>query len=180
MAQVNTGLDNNSPQAIDRSYGALSFGSTVPYVSTNAANAAVPGYFRHIGKTVLIDSGGGPVEYWWKSGIADINLEQKIVTPAAEWQPYQVLLTEDGSFSIPQNSLLDMIVIVPTVGFNLKIGTSAGAEDLQLGLPMIANQANVSVLIVPAWGSDQLIYFSGIPASTTFLLYMRSLIPSNP
>lgn len=180
MAQVNAGLDNNSPQAIDRSYGALSFGSTVPYASIAAANAAVPGYFRFIGKTVLIDSGSGPVEHWWKSGIADINLEAKVILPAAEWKPYRIILAADGSFSIPQNSLLDMIVIIPTVGFNLKTGTSAGAEDLQPELPMIANQANVSVLIVPAWGSDQLIYFSGIPASTTFLLYMRSLIPSNP
>lgn len=180
MATINVGLDNNSPQAIDRSLGKLSMGKTVPYTSVAEANARVPIHFRHIGKTVMIDLGDGPVEYWWKSGVDNADLEIKFSVPAAEWQPYRLILSEDGSFVVPENKLLDMIVVIPTVGFDLKIGTFAGGDDLQPEIPMLPDQANVTVLIVPAWGGDQTIHFSGITDSVTFLLYMRSLIPSNP
>ena len=82
MSQINVGFDNYSPQAVDRSYGALSAGANVPYASVAAAIAAVT--FRYIGKTVLIATASGNVEYWWRSGIGDgllvpkINGEQRI------------------------------------------------------------------------------------------------------
>lgn len=81
MSQINVGFDNNSPQAIDRSYGALSVGSTIPYVSAAAAVAAINSAFRYRGKTVLIDpgDGSGAYEYWWRVGIADAQLIPKIL-----------------------------------------------------------------------------------------------------
>ena len=130
MAIINQGIDNNSPQAIDRRFGKLSYGKTVPYTSIAEANAAISTYFRHIGKSVLIDPGTGPVEYWWRDGIADVDLVIKYTAPASEWKPYKIILAEDGSFSIPENSLLDMIVVVPTVGFDLKIGTAPAGYGL--------------------------------------------------
>lgn len=78
MSQINVGYQNNSPQAIDLSYGAISSGVTVPYGSVAAANAAVPLAFRHRGKTVIIDLGSGANEYWWRVSTADASLVPKL------------------------------------------------------------------------------------------------------
>lgn len=79
MSQINVGFDNNSPQAIERTYGALAAARTVPYGSIAAANAAVNAAFRFRGKTVLIDDGTGATEYWWRVGTADNQLVPKIL-----------------------------------------------------------------------------------------------------
>lgn len=81
MSQINVGYDVNCPQAIDRSYGTLAAGKTVPYASVAAANAAVSSFYRHRGKTVLIDDGSGAREYWWRVDTQDISLVPKILHP---------------------------------------------------------------------------------------------------
>lgn len=78
MAIINVGFDNNSPQAIDRAYGALSAGRTVAYASVAAANTAVISAYRHRGKTVLIDTGTGAYEYWWRVDTQDASLVPKV------------------------------------------------------------------------------------------------------
>ena len=60
----------NAPKHIDTRYINL----FTPYVSTAAANAAIVSAYRYLGLTVLI----GTVEYWYQSGIADINLVPKL------------------------------------------------------------------------------------------------------
>ena len=80
MSTINAGFTNNSPQAVDNSYGALSVGRTTPYSSLAAAVAAINIATRFRGKTVGIDlgDGSGLVEYWWRVGTADNQLVQKI------------------------------------------------------------------------------------------------------
>lgn len=178
MGQINVGIDNLSPQHIDRSYGRTIAGVTTPFTSVTQANAAVNIVFRHKGKTVLIDDGSGSKEYWWKAGTADVNLVLK-EAPGLN-QPYKVTLITNGSYQIPVDFIVDLILVVPTVTFNLKIGFSAGAEDIMPEIPMIANQANVINVGIPAWGGPVTIHFTGPTATCIFLIYSRTMIPSNP
>lgn len=178
MAIINQGIDNYSPQALDRQYGKIGPGvKTIPYVSVAEANAAIYSGFRHIGKTVLIDDGAGPVEYWWKNGTTDPDLVVKGVS--GSFAPYQITLTGDGTYEIPENYMIDKILVIPTVGFNLSVGMSLGASDLVPEIPMIQDQANVINLDVVALGGPVTIHFTGIPASTAFRMYLRTIIPSN-
>jgi len=83
MSQINVGYDNYSKQHIDRSYGTLSAGANVPYVSVAAANLAVNGAYRYRGKTVLIDDGSGAREYWWRVDTQDSSLVPKVLSEQA-------------------------------------------------------------------------------------------------
>ena len=47
------------------------------YSSISVASAAIPISERHIGLTVLINSGLTNVEYWWKENVYDIDLIEK-------------------------------------------------------------------------------------------------------
>jgi len=78
MSQINVGYDNYSAQAIDRSYGDLFQGSTIPYNSVAEANLAVNPAYRHRGKTVLINDAGFPREYWWRINTQDVSLVPKV------------------------------------------------------------------------------------------------------
>lgn len=79
MSQINTGFDNNTPQAIDRSYGKLIAGVTTPYASPAEAIANVPINYRYRGKTVVVDSGLGLIEYWWRVDTQDSSLVPKVL-----------------------------------------------------------------------------------------------------
>lgn len=66
------GIELINPKAnIDEHYG--------PYMSVEAANAAVPIAIRAVGRTVgILDSETNKItEYWWQCGIADDNLVEK-------------------------------------------------------------------------------------------------------
>ena len=78
MSQINVGFDNNSPNAIERSQGTLVAGVTTPYASVAAAIAAVNIAYRYRGKTVLIDTGTGLMEYWWRVDTQDASLVPKV------------------------------------------------------------------------------------------------------
>lgn len=80
MSQINAGFDNNSPQSIEKAYGALSAGRTVPYASVAAAIAGINQAYRYRGKTVMIDDiVNPPSEYWWRMGTTDQQLVPKIL-----------------------------------------------------------------------------------------------------
>lgn len=178
MAQINIGIDVLAPQHIDRSYGQIIAGHNIPYTSVAQANAAIYEGFRHKGKTVLIDLGAGQIEYWYKEGVQDIHLVPKIVNFNC-CQPYQLILVTDGSYIIDEFSMVDKILVIPTVTFDLEIGESIGDDNIMIAVPMLANQVNTINLDVVAFGGDKEIFFTGIPATTTFLIYHRTLIPSN-
>ena len=70
---LNDNLKINAGKPVDSRY--LSSGNTA-YVSTGATNNAIPISERYIGLTVNI----GGNEYWYKDGVADIDLELKSIT----------------------------------------------------------------------------------------------------
>lgn len=175
MAQINQGLDNLSPQAVDRSYGRLVLAKTTPYSSVAQANAAVHIAFRHIGKTVLIDTGGGPQEYWWKDGVADINLITKM-SPGNG--PESIVIESDDTYEIPEGYLMEKLIFVPESGYDLSIGLSLGSDDLMPSITLTANQANIINLDVAAWGAPQTIHFTGVTSNTIVLIYLRTMTPN--
>jgi hypothetical protein len=67
---LNDNLQINAGKPIDSRY--LTTGNTV-YVSTGATNSAIPVPLRYTGLTVNVLG----TEYWYKTGVADINLIQK-------------------------------------------------------------------------------------------------------
>jgi hypothetical protein len=184
MSQINVGFDNLSPQAIDRSYGKTIMGVTTPYVSTAEANASVNINFRHKGKTVIIDDGSGPKEYWWKAGTANVDLVLKDQTGVAGLNefiyPWKIETSINVNYTIVDDTMAIRIVVIPLAEFNLFVGITPGGSEVVPGVPMLAGQANVVDIAVPAWGADQTIYFTGITGFVRLLIYRVPLTPINP
>jgi len=62
--------------------------SNTAYASISAVNAALPVPVRYLGLTVLINIGGTDTEYWYRDGVADVNLIEKkydSVTPTGDF-----------------------------------------------------------------------------------------------
>jgi len=71
---LNDNIRINAGKPVDAKY--LSSGNTA-YASVAAVNAAISISERHIGLTVLINTGSSNTEYWYYAGVADINLIEK-------------------------------------------------------------------------------------------------------
>ena len=83
----------------------------------------------------------------------------------------QVDFNADGSFEIPPRKILDKILVKPTAGISLKIGTATGLDD-------IAPQQDVEVAgvlfqlnLYAVYG--RVIYLSGITSFTSIKFYLR-------
>lgn len=75
----NDNFEIKAPRSIDKRYGKILGGKTVPYASVSEANSLVVKAYRHLGLTVRV----GNDEYWWKEGIEDVNLVLK-QTPVSD------------------------------------------------------------------------------------------------
>ena len=71
--ELSAGIVVGSNKPIDAKYG--------PYASTAAALAAIGSALRHKGLTVGIEASGAVVEYWFRDGVANADLVEKITTP---------------------------------------------------------------------------------------------------
>jgi hypothetical protein len=75
---VNDSLQTNAPKAQENRAGKFIGGVWQPYASVAEANTSVPSAYRHRALTVCILIGGAIKEYWYKDGIADVNLVEKV------------------------------------------------------------------------------------------------------
>ena len=89
---LNDNLKINAGKPIDSRY--LTTGNTV-YASTGATNSAIPVPLRYTGLTVNILG----TEYWYKTGVADINLVQKIYNSTIPIGSFVTGATNIGYFS---------------------------------------------------------------------------------
>jgi len=71
---LNDNLAINTGKPVDSKY----LNVTTPWISTSAVNLGVPISYRYTGLTVNI----GGIEYWYKNGVADINLISKSLVNA--------------------------------------------------------------------------------------------------
>jgi hypothetical protein len=69
MINITDNFRVNKPAPIDDRLG--------PFVSTASALSSIEIDRRHIGLTVIIDDGTGAVEYWFKDGVSNGDLEAK-------------------------------------------------------------------------------------------------------
>ena len=69
MINITDNFRVNKPAPIDDRLG--------PFVSTASALSSIEIDRRHIGLTVIIDDGTGAVEYWFKDGVTNGDLESK-------------------------------------------------------------------------------------------------------
>lgn len=82
--------------------------------------------------------------------------------------PDSKLFQADG-FYIPENGrVIEFISILPTAPVILRIGTTAGGEDIQPDEQLEANKLAFATIY-----SDKKIYFTGITADTTIKFYQR-------
>lgn len=104
MSDINAGFDNMSAQHVDRRYGRVVAGKTVPYTSVVQALASPrlhPDY-RYIGCFVLIELAGELVLHWFKDSTADVGLIPFL--PSSDTSINRRLtfqLTTDGTITLP-------------------------------------------------------------------------------
>jgi len=71
---LNDNIKINAGKPSESKY--LSSGNTA-FTSVSEVYTQIPISERYLGLTVLLDSGGSNVEYWWKEGVLDTNLIEK-------------------------------------------------------------------------------------------------------
>ena len=76
---LNTNFGIAAPNPIDDRYLStrLSAGKQLPYSGTSEVFLTLPESRRYPGLTVLIDTGTTAVEYWFKEGVANVDLIEK-------------------------------------------------------------------------------------------------------
>ncbi len=116
---LNDNLFVHAPKLLDAREGEW------PDIATCIAN--VPRYIRTRGLTVKIQEGDGVVEYWWRTGIENEDLEQKIPDVALSLNPKDAVETTSGT---GENITLSGIQNIQGVD---------GAEDLRV---LLRSQSN--------------------------------------
>lgn len=81
----------------------------------------------------------------------------------------------DGAISLQAGYLLEKILLIPATSSPVKIGNSAGADDL---LPeTIVSQSTGEVVHLDAYApvADRLIYISGLPPGSSIIVIKRKV-----
>lgn len=171
MAIINIGLDNYSPQAVDRSEGKIVAGRTVPYDSVAEALAhprnIIP--YRYIGKTVKVRIAGELLEYWWANGTDDEDLILKTVgyTPASN--RINFTLTEDGTITLPADTDIVKCRVYNAAGLaDFKVGSAAGLDDVISLLELPADKWQIFYCDIYDEENTVTLHVGGITSETFF------------
>lgn len=160
---INDNLQTNAPRHIDNKYMTLSGANSIPYANSAAAIAAVNGAYRYQYLTVLCLMNGDPVEYWWRGGTGDGNLETK--------SKESYTLNGTGAIALLPNYLYHNIVVLPTNSIaNLQIGTTPGGTDIEPGAA-VSGGANYTLAYPIYITSATSLYFSNVTTGTKIVLY---------
>lgn len=113
-----------NPAHVDAYYG--------PHVDLPTALLALPSAIRYQGQTVAIIVSGTVKEYWFKDGIADINLIEKILTGgtgiiSSFGKGIQAIATSGdnqlaSAFAFPENPLDKAYISITINGLEYEIG----------------------------------------------------------
>lgn len=191
---VNDSIQNNSPKPLDNKYGIFTSGAFRPYVSVTEANTTIAAAYRTVGLTVLINTTGGNVEYWYQTGIANGNLVVK--SPSASVDS-PIIIDGGGNISIQQatsaqsgylsntdwNTFTGKLsgVMSGGTGQTLYIGSSAGVVSLKglvagTGITLSSNSTDVTItaqtVAATNLGSGAAIYAS----NSGLNLQLRSIV----
>jgi hypothetical protein len=120
----------------------------------------------------------------WKDeqlSIADVQGLQtyvnSIITLAAVKVNYVQLLTliTDGTFIMPTGLIITGIIVDAPNDFVLNIGTTPGGNDIVDALAITGGKEEPITLLQSALKAAKTIYFTGINASTDFIILKNSL-----
>ncbi|OQP45903.1 hypothetical protein A4H97_32190 [Niastella yeongjuensis] len=90
----------------------------------------------------------------------------------AVFLPELINASADLVYTLKANSRLQSVIIIPSADVTIKIGTSAGGEDVMLETLIQANETFILDCAVYAM-TDKPIYISGVSAPTQLLIYKR-------
>jgi nitrogen fixation protein len=146
MIRLSDNLEINKPAPVDDRLGV--------FVSTASALTSVPEDRRYIGLTVIVDSGSGANEYWFKEGVTNADLEAKSTGGGGGGVPYTGATqnVDLGTYNLTADQLA--LNVNPTgalsVGmteWNDTIGSSqtllkGGSVTLKNGVDLVARVVN--------------------------------------
>lgn len=160
---LNDSLQINAPKAVDSKYMKFSGGITQPYASNTEVNSTILSAYRYQYLVVLAFMNGDPVEYWYRGGTADGNLETK--------SKESYTFNTSASVTLSAGYLYNKIIILPQNNItNLIIGTTNGGNDIEPGTAV--NASTVYTLDYPNYiVTATPIYFGNLSSGTKILLY---------
>lgn len=160
---INDSLQNNSPKHLDAKYMKFSAGVCQPWASVSEAQSSILLSYRYQFLTILCLMNSDPVEFWWRAGTADLNLEPK--------SKESYTLNSSGSVQLTAGYLYNKIVILPTATTtSLLIGTTNGGNDIEPGVNIASG--DTYTLDFPFYtGAATTIYFTNVASGTKILLF---------
>lgn len=84
-------------------------------------------------------------------------------------------LNADGSYNLPAGYLLEKMVIVPSVDMDIAIGKTAGGEEISMAQTITGGAGETFVINAFANPGAMTIYFSGITAATSIIIFKRKV-----
>lgn len=161
---LNDNLQINAPKHIDAKYITFISGVAQPWPSAAAAVAGINSAYRYQYLTVLCLMNSDPVEYWWRAGTADAQLETK------NRESYGFTGTT-AAISLISPYYYDRIVVLPTSNLtNLQIGTTLGGTDIEPSAAVTSTIGYSAGVSLYTYASTTL-YFTNIVNSTKIILY---------
>jgi nitrogen fixation protein len=146
MIRLSDNLEINKPAPVDDRLGV--------FVSTASALTSVPEDRRYIGLTVIVDDGTGAVEYWFKDGVTDADLEAKSTGGGGGGVPYTGATqnVDLGTYNLTADQLALNVnptgtLAVGMTEWNDTIGSSqtllkGGSVTLKNGVDLVARVVN--------------------------------------
>jgi nitrogen fixation protein len=146
MIRLSDNLEINKPAPVDDRLGV--------FVSTASALSTIAEDRRYVGLTVIVDDGSGAVEYWFKDGVTDSDLEAKSTGGGGGGVPYTGATqnVDLGTYNLTADQLA--LNVNPTgalsVGmteWNDSLGSSqtllkGGSVTLKNGVDLVARVVN--------------------------------------
>ena len=84
-------------------------------------------------------------------------------------------LDENGTYELEDGSMIDKILLKPTTADTIKVGTTAGGDEIMMEEELEPNKWKSITMDIFADGAALTIYFTGITEQTTIIIYKRKL-----
>jgi hypothetical protein len=121
-------------------------------------------------------------------GIANVTNLQTILNSKADLAsvnsliallfPWKVQLNGDGTYVLPAGLMMEKMIITPSADMDINVGLIPGGDEIMMIESIVANADYVVNYDLVA-RADRTIYFTGITAATTILIYRKTLTSQN-
>ena len=84
-------------------------------------------------------------------------------------------LEENGTYELADGNMIDKILLKPSAADSIKVGTTAGGDEIMYEEELEANKWKSINMDIFADGAALTVYFTGITEQTTIIIYKRAL-----